>query len=216
MKRSDLARFAALLAGIGELYGKSLSEQWVDLYWRALESFEFEAVQSALQVHVTHPDVGQYFPKPADIVRGIVGSSQMQALQAWTQVEHAIRKVGAYQSLVFDDPLIHAVLEDMGGWIRLCSMTLSEMPFRANEFQQRYRGYVTKKPNRHPAYLCGITERENAKNGYATPAPWFIGETDKAKHVMLTGGGQPLLIQMSDVMEQAAHALLPQPEANDE
>src|SRR5688572_11086717 len=112
MKTSDVSKFSVMIAGVGELYGKAISEQLTAIYWQVLKRFELQDVQQALQTHINNPDCGQYFPKPADVVRFIEGSGETRALQAWTKVEQAIIQVGSYQSVVFDDPLIHAVLED--------------------------------------------------------------------------------------------------------
>jgi len=204
MQTTDISKFTAMMAGIGELYGKIISAQITEIYWRALKHYELQDVQKALQAHVNNPDCGQYFPKPADVVRFIDGSGETKALQAWTMVEQAIIQVGGYQSVAFDDPLIHAVLEDMGGWIKLCSKTHDSMPFSANEFQKRYMGFINKKPNRHPKYLLGTSECENAKNGYPINPPVLLGDVKKAEQVMLTGGGMPLLIHHSS---QSVHDL---------
>jgi hypothetical protein len=198
MLANDIPKFSAMMAGIGELYGKSISAQLTDIYWRTLKSYEFQDVHQALQAHINNPDCGQYFPKPADVVRFIDGSGETKALQAWAKVEKAISRIGIYQSVAFDDPLIHAVLEDMGGWVKLCSMKNDQMPFCANEFQKRYMGFVIKKPHRYPRYLCGITECENAKNGYEVKAPILLGDAVKAEEVIKTGGGTPLLSQQSN------------------
>jgi len=45
---------------------------------------------------------------------------------------------------VFDDVLIHVVIEDMGGW-KDCAIDDKQQPFVAKEFQDRYRGYIVKK-----------------------------------------------------------------------
>jgi hypothetical protein len=194
MEKFDLPRFAALMASIGELHGKTVSGLLTELYWCTLERFQWQDVEQALQAHLQNPDTGQYFPKPADVVRFIEGSGEVQALQAWTKVSEALRLVGAYQSLSFDDALIHAVLEAMGGWVKLCAMKLSDMPFVANEFQKRYMGFVLKKPTRYPAYLWGMIELENTKNGYPVKPPLLVGDAQKANQVMLRGGGQLLMI----------------------
>jgi hypothetical protein len=80
----------------------------------------------------------------------------------------------------------------MGGWIKLCSIKNEQMPFRANEFQKRYMGYVNKKPARYPKYLFGVTECDNAKNGYEIVPPILLGDAQKAEEVIRTGGGLPL------------------------
>lgn len=203
MRTSDLKTFGALMMGIGELYSKTISQALTKIYWQTLKSYEIEDVQRAFNTHIHNTDFGQFFPKPADIVRLIEGSGETKALLAWTKVEKAICEVGVYESVVFDDPLIHAVLEDMGGWIKLCRSTHEQMPFTANKFQKRYMGFVLKKPNRHPSRLCGIAESENAKNGYAIDNPVLLGDAVKAEAVMQTGGGVSLLQQQSSKLLSA-------------
>jgi len=195
MEKPDLPKFAELMMSIGEMYGKAVSQLLTELYWRMLERFQWEDVERALQAHLNNPDTGQYFPKPADVVRFIEGSGEVQALQAWTKVSEAIQRIGAYKSLAFDDALIHAVLEAMGGWMKLCAMKLSDMPFVAHEFQKRYMGFVLKKPERYPAYLWGILEADNTKNGYPVKPPLLVGDAKKASQVLLGGGGTLLTIQ---------------------
>jgi len=197
MQQSDLQNFGKWMALLGELHGKAISAPLAEVYWQALEDFEWEDVDLALQAHVNNPDCGQYFPKPADIIRFIEGTSETKALKAWSKVIEAIQRVGRYQSLVFDDALIHAVLEDMGGWIKVCGITLDEMPFQAREFQKRYMGFVLKKPERYPTHLWGLFELQNTKDGYPVALPLLVGEPGKAKTILLQGSDKPFLVQES-------------------
>ena len=214
METHDISKFLNLMAGIGELYAKPLSSHLIDIYWQALKRFDLIDVQAAFEAHINNPDCGQFFPKPADIVRFIEGSGESKALQAWAKVEKAIIQVGAYQSMIFDDALIHAVIEGMGGWIKLCSVKNDELPFKANEFQKRYMGFVHIAPERHPKFLCGLTELENSKNGFSVNMPLLIGDVKKAEQVMQSGGGTPLSVQQ---LSQSVLGLLQIPSAkNDE
>ncbi len=197
MEDNDVPKFTTMMLGIGEIYRITISKFLTKIYWQSLEQFAWQDIDNALQAHIHNPDCGQFFPKPADVVRFIEGSGETRALQAWSKVEQAISQVGIYQSVVFDDPLIHAVLESMGGWVKLCSVTFEELPFRANEFQKRYMGFVNKKPERHPKYLAGITECENAKNDFPIPAPLLLGDLKKAAVVMQSGGGNVRLLQQA-------------------
>lgn len=150
---------------------------------------------------------GQFFPKPADIIRFLEGSAQTRALQAWSLVERAIREIGAYQSLAFEDCLIHAVIEEMGGWIKLCTVSLKELPFVSLEFQRRYQGFVIKAPHRHPPYLCGIIEQDNAKGGYPLLPPLWVGDPKKVQTVIATGGRNPLLVQRPQSIQDLVKAI---------
>jgi hypothetical protein len=197
MQTHDLGQFAGLLAELSELYGRCISSGLTEIYWKALQMFEWVDVKAAFEAHARNPDCGQFFPKPADIVRFIEGNGETRALKAWATVEKALQCVGVYQSVAFDDAFIHAVIEDMGGWVKLCTMTNDDLPFRAREFQKRYMGFVIKKPLRYPKCLYGLSNCENAKNGYAVEPPLLIGDAAIAEQVMLNGGGVPLIVQQA-------------------
>lgn len=185
--------FAKLIAGIGEIYRWEFSPTAIEIYWRILEPFSLEDVRAAIYRHMQNPDVGKFLPKPADIIMAIEGSSQNQALSAWSKTTYGIRVVGGYASVAFDDALIHVVVKDMSNWIKLCDAEEKQMPFIGKEFQDRYRGYVLKNPPSHPKYLPGRIELKNNAFGYACPSPVLIGNVLKAKEVIATGENTPFL-----------------------
>lgn len=156
MKTNDIAGFAALMTGLGELYGKAITEAYSEIYWNTLKSFDFADVQRAVKHHVADPEYGRFMPKPADIIRWIEGTQDSKALQAWTKVVLAMRRVGSYNSIKFDDPIIHTVIEAMGGWVQLCMTTNHELSFRAIEFQKHYVGYLLNPPKTAIPHLCGL------------------------------------------------------------
>lgn len=178
-----------MLTAVCELYGKKISVTLLSLYWSALERFSLDDVRRAITHHVNNANVGQFMPKPADIVRYLEGDSETHALQAWAKVESAIRKVGSYASIVFDDPIIHVVIVEMGGWPVLCGTSIAEMPFRANEFMKRYQSYHHKKPAQFPRYLPGIFEHSNQTNGHGDyqVIPVLVGDDRLALAVLKEG-----------------------------
>jgi hypothetical protein len=180
MEKNDLSVFAKLMASLGELYGKSMSESLVELYWAALKRFELSAIQQAIKIHINHPERGQYMLKPNDVVRYLEGSTACQALQAWSKVIQAIKTVGQYDSVVFDDSLIHAVIQDMGGWIRLCKLQENELNFRAREFERRYEIYLLNKPDTYPKKLIGLLDIQNMAKGFKPSKPLLIGNEKQA------------------------------------
>ncbi len=166
MTPQDKPAFAAMLAMLGEYYGREISDGLIGMYWQGLEEYDLDAVRDAINRHMRNPDAGQFMPRIADITRMLQGSTQDTALRAWAKVDRAIRHVGTYQSVAFDDPLIHVVVQDMGGWIGLGSRTEDEWPFVAREFETRYRGYRSRLASRdYPRVLIGISEAHNARTG---------------------------------------------------
>lgn len=188
-KPQDDERFAAVMLAFSELHNRVPSMALVDMYWRALERYDIDAIERAAAAVMADPDTGQYWPKPADFVRHIDGGKADSALVAWSLVDRAVRQVGPYASVVFDDSITMAVLSDMGGWIPLANKTEADWPFVAREFENRYRGYRVRSAEfTHPAVLLGMTDLENVRRGLPAMAPVYIGNQAKCLKVQSTGG----------------------------
>lgn len=199
MRPDDDANFARLIVATAELYGKRCSPELIALYREALNHYDFAAIKAAISAHALDPDVGQFMPKPADIVRHIDGGKDDRALKAWSRVEKAIRHYGSYVSIVFDDPLIHVVVNDMGGWIRLCATPIEELPFRATEFAKRYRGYVNRTA---PADVPRLIGRFEADGALARPV--YIGVTRRAEECIGRLYGHDVLALTKQTLEKTA------------
>lgn len=194
MTENDKADFAALVTSVHAFYRQDVSQFALGVWWEACKPFDMAAVHDAFNRHCINPDSGQFMPKPADVVRMLQGSSKDGALVAWSKFDRAVRQVGTYQSVCFDDPIIHAAVQDMGGWVHLGSKEEKEWPFLRNEFESRYRGYKLRGgPNEYPKVLIGIAEAQNKQNGFKAPPPVLIGDETRAKQVMLRGSDKPAI-----------------------
>ncbi len=209
MKPDDHGDFVELLQGVHSFYGRDLTKFALGVWWQALRPFDLVAVRDAMGRHVVNPDTGQFMPKPADITRMIGGRTVDAAQQAWAKVDWAIRSVGTYTSVAFDDPLIHRVASDMGGWVLLGTRGDTDWPFVAKEFETRYRGYAMRSEiPPYPAHLSGIIEHENGHRGYPAPEPVLIGDADRARRVLEHGAATtgPAVLRANDtkLLEVAA------------
>lgn len=190
MLPTDKPAFSALLSGcLQSLYEKPLNPVLLDIWFRALEGYPLDEVSAAFSRHVTDPDHGQFPPKPADIVRAIEGGGDGRALAAWTKVDKAIRHVGGWRSVCFDDPRIHACIDAMGGWIKLCGTLIDELPYRQQEFAKRYRALLLIQGLDYPGYLIGRAEDSNAQAGFPVEPPLLLGNPERAAKVLLQGNG---------------------------
>ena len=187
MREEDRKPFAALVSGVLGVYEKAATPLVLSVWWEAMQPFDFEAVRDAMNRHAVNPDNGQFAPKPADIVRLLRGSSQDAALVAWSKVDRAVRSVGPYRSVVFDDPLIHVVIADMGGWPDLARSTDDEWPFVAKQFENRYRGATRVADLAYPKHLPGLAERHNGVEGRVVEPPLLLGDPEKAARVLASG-----------------------------
>lgn len=190
MREADMEGFGQMMAAIYDLYGRQFSEYALSIWWNALKGYDLKAISEALSRYVVNADSGQFVPKPADVVRMIGGTTVDKALLAWEKVDRAVRQVGVYRDVVFDDPLIHRVLQDMGGWIRLGERKESEWPFVAKEFETRYRGYAYQGVT--PPYLpvmTGLVNWKNGQAGYAPEGACLVGDAARARVCFEGGAG---------------------------
>jgi hypothetical protein len=220
MQQQDFEQFGDVMASLCDLYGKSkLSEFALSLWWGAMEHYTLREVQVGLTRHIQNPDNGQFFPKPADVTRAIGGTTADSAALAWSKVDRAVRSVGGYQDVAFDDAYIHAAIVDMGGWITLCSKNDSEWPFVQREFENRYRGYATRRavPEYLPV-LIGIASASNEVNRHQfrpelrhfKNKPVLIGNPEKAQLVIAGGvecDGAVKITRLSGMTELALKLL---------
>ncbi len=207
MQASDKAQFVNLMSSVAELYRETLSLNRLEIYWRCLQKYSLESIRKTLDAHAVHPNQGQFMPKPADIIRLLEGNDANQSLLAWNKATDAMKSIGSYNSIIFDDSLIHRILLDMGGWIKFGENLEKELPFVEREFERRYRFYVWQKPLWHPKQLSGLFESTNTLMGYSFPSPKIFGDTQLALKVYQEGTtpSDQKILSLPQAMELIKH-----------
>lgn len=204
MLKDDFEMFSKIWEATLAVYGKQATQQQIGMTFRALQDYDLYDVRRAIDSHMKDPDQGRFIPKPADIVRHVTGDPETRAMQAWTKVQDAIGRKGPWKSIIFDEREIMATIEDMGGWQSLCMIDDKELPFKANEFQKRYKGYLIHPPLRHPPKLVGIAEAENNRNGMPTLEhdQVVIGDPQRAALVYQSGKTKQIgSTKVSDILK---------------
>lgn len=191
MRREDFRRFGMALSACAELYGKTVSEGAMSLWWQVLQRFEIEAVERAFREAVESPDSGQFMPRPADLVKRLEGTSADRSLIAWGKVLDAMQRVGAYRTVVFDDGAIHAAISDMGGWPAICRGNVDELPFTQKRFCDLHRAYSARPDAAYPAQLLGEHAMANRLAGHDAEAPTLVGDPQRAQAVEWLGREGP-------------------------
>lgn len=192
------------------LYRQELSQAVLAIWWAALQGYDLATVADALNRHAVNPDNGRFLPTPADVVRLIGGTTHDSALLAWAKVDKAVRTIGSYRSVVFDDAIVHAVLADMGGWVALCSKRETDWPFVAKEFENRYRGYVIRSElSVIPNKLIGRIDADREQHGLPHVEPALIGDECKARAVLEAAPTANRITQAAQTVAQikARHSL---------
>lgn len=196
MNTNELKSFSELLTGALEVYGQRTSKLVINIWWNALEKYEFNVVEQAFGDHIVDPDVGQFPPKPANIIRNIDGSRETRAMLAWAKVQKAIGSVGGGATVCFDDRYIHATIGDMGGWSKLCIVEEDELPFKAREFEKRYNSHSKHGVEEFPRKLIGSSDAHNLANGFMNfiSVPVTIGDITECRKVFKYGSDNIKLI----------------------
>jgi len=150
-------KFKEYMATLCELYDRQISKLLTDLYWKILEPFTDEQCEEAFKEIIYSC---RFFPKPADFLDVLQGKKQHQATAAWLKVLNAVARIGNYQSVKFSDPVIHSVINAMGGWPQLCMMSNDEVKWKQKEFERLYE-VLSERGGKHPEYLPGASEMSN-------------------------------------------------------
>lgn len=170
MQDQDKAEFRDMMMAAGEVYGREITKPLLQMYFAALSQFGMDQVQGAMMAHMQNPDSGQFFPKPADFIRQMSGTSKQQeaaiedkASMAWACIERDIRRIGSYGTLKMDDKQALAAVKAIGGWQSLCQTETSKMEWKRKEFIRMYETFERTPLDALPASLPGRIEMSEKK-----------------------------------------------------
>ena len=196
MNDNQRAEFSVLLTSALEVFNQKTTPGVINVWWNALVKYDFNIVEQAFGAHIVDPDVGQFAPKPANIIRNIDGSRETRAMLAWAKVQKTIGSVGGGSTVCFDDRFIHATIADMGGWSKLCTVEEDELVFKAREFEKRYNSHSKHDVDEFPRKLIGHHEAHNLAQGLMEfiSAPVTIGDIAECRKVYKHGSDNIKLI----------------------
>lgn len=166
MNDSDKKAFAQQMMIAAEIFDKPVSKEKLQIYFAALKQYPIEAVVHGLQQHLVDPAHGDFFPKPADIVRhinGVQASAEDKAELAWMQVESAIRSVGSYGNLDLEDKQALAAVKSLGSWKDLCMTDSDKMQWKRKQFIEAYMTFENTPTELLPHNLPGIADMHNQR-----------------------------------------------------
>ena len=191
MKPNEYGDLAGLVTDALAYYRQSVSEFTLSVWWQACQPFEMEQVRKAISSHAVDPERGQFAPKVADIARILSGTKTDRAQIAWGKAFEAMQSVGAYKDVIFDDAAIHAAIDDLGGWPKVCRGESKDLSYLQHSFCESYRAYVGRESYDYPKQLMGdrSPDSEYEKKGLTPPKAVVIGDVTIAKNVFVNGGG---------------------------
>lgn len=168
MDDSDKKAFASRMVSCAEYYGQGekMTKAMLSMWFEALRGYSVEAVGDALTRHMRDQETGRFMPKIADLLKWLEGDPEDLAREGWKSAIEAVRRVGHWQSVAFDDPLIAETINEIGGWQKLCGLEHEEMTWAEKDFIKRFASYKARGiASKHSGVLWGACDAQNRANG---------------------------------------------------
>ncbi len=180
--KSKKEQILEIVISICDLKGKSLSPGAQELYVDAIAEYSLDEIKRAAAIIVRSHKYAS-IPSPAEFIEVLDPPElkELAAAEAFKELEDTMTIAGPYRSVVFPDPILSAVIMNMGGWIKVCSDTRDmdqlNYKFFRKDFEKLYKAYSHKK-NLKPMLLTGSHDAENFAAGYL----------DKGRNLLLSDG----------------------------
>lgn len=166
---------------IESILDKKMKEQQLKTYYLLLQDIEINKYIKGLE-ELFKDRIYTNIPSPAEI-REYCLNKKSEHIIAADKIRKAIANHGSYATMIFDDPIIHVVIEKhFGDWIKLCEKNQDELEnFFKFEFEKLYKAYAGQKHIDITLILKGRHDAKNEKiEGYEPKYVRFIGEKEKA------------------------------------
>jgi len=142
--------FATALAVVFAAFDKPLAPAALEAYWLALSDLTEAELAGATKQALQEC---KFLPSPAEL-RAYAGRLKIEtrAVMAWDVVRATIDKLDYTGSPDFG-PLVNAVVRNLGGWPRLCALTLPQLVWARKDFERVFAMLAlldTDRLNGHP------------------------------------------------------------------
>jgi hypothetical protein len=117
MLESDRAAFVVAIEALAATLRQETSQALFTGYWLGLKDLPLANVQAAVARALRQC---KFMPSVSEL-RELAGEMRpdQRAVVAWDAFYGAVRTVGWYGSVRFDDPVIHATVRNLGGWCKV-------------------------------------------------------------------------------------------------
>jgi len=179
-------KFNEFMAALSTQIDKTFDQGFIRLVRKAVEPFPDEDCIKAFNYII--PRCQFQSDITTKLLEELEKSGEAKALLAWILVEKTIRGIGNYESVQFDDPVIHGVIESLGGWSDYSDFNNEKLVWKQREFINRYK-VLERKTHGHPEYLPGRVEIDNnARNFLEKIEVKRIAIKDKTRKLRLEKG----------------------------
>ena len=144
-----------------------MSKEKINIYCLALSNLTVDQLNSAF-ISMVRNRVYKNFPQVAEIIQYATHTTESELddriVLAKQMLKNTIVRYGSYGSVEFKDKGIHAVIDALDGWQKMCSMSSDELEkFLTFEFAKIYKAYTR---HNYPVtqYYIGVHDVANGTN----------------------------------------------------
>ena len=125
---------------------QDMTKARINIYCLALSQLTAEQLQKAF-ISMVQNRVYKNYPQVAEILQYATGTTEndlnSRIVIAKQILKNAVIYNGAYSSVEFEDKAIHAVIDSVGGWQKLCLMASEDFEaLMTFEFKKIYEAYA--------------------------------------------------------------------------
>lgn len=173
-------RFIDVMAALGEASGQESTPFKEKIYAQALQDIHIEQIEAAAWSIIKNRTLAS-FPKIGELRDAVGGKAEDNAEVQAAVVWQSIKKYGSARSIVFDDSVTMAVVQQaFGGWTKLCADLMEDqMQWFIKDFSRHYIAFKRSKVH-HYGLLAG----------WADPfgkGPVLVGDQQKARLILEQG-----------------------------
>lgn len=160
MKKKE---FYSVIKIMSEYYGTKLSLALSEIYWQVFQNWSFEDFKHACNIIMQTRNYPS-FPKISEITEALHGKPEDQAAIAYQTLIEAIKRIGPWDSVIFEDGAIGMAVEALGGWEYINQWSWTDWIYRKKDFEELYLANL-RSGNTKPKKLYGAFERINGEIG---------------------------------------------------
>ena len=144
-----------------------MTKEKSNIYYLALSHLTVEQLNQAF-ISIIRNRVYKNFPQVAEIIQYATHTTETEldnrVVLAKQMLKNSLIRYGSYNSVEFEDKGIHAVIDFLDGWQKMCSMSSDELEkFLTFEFAKIYKAYTR---HNYPVtqYYIGVHDAANGTN----------------------------------------------------
>lgn len=154
--------FYCIFKVMSEYYGAQPSNALMEIYWQAFKGWSTDDFQRACNA-VMFTRKYSKLPLIPEIIEAVHGKSEDRAALAYHALVETMKRVGHWETVVFEDGAIGQAVDAMGGWEYVNTITVEEWKFRRKDFESLYVAH-TNRGDTDPVTCYGAFDKINGQN----------------------------------------------------